>query len=1371
MRNRKSILILTLILALTGTAWYYGWNYFQANEKIRSYFLEKFRPVLNDNFNIESLYVTLGAIHLKNVYLDQPGFRLQIDDVRIGYRFQSLIRHGFRPESIANEITLIHPQIILKSLQFTHSIPADSPAVSPDSTLESHQPDFAFIKHISISHGAVFLQDSLLQPILLGGEINGFINSARFELATLQAEGRFFSRVNKNIRVNARLNLLRGHLHQLALEFDQVQLPEVPAIFLPEKLKFFGGIAKGSLEFGNHDPVWHGRLQVTDGAASWQNPPCTLEQIALEAELIDRDLVIRQSVQQFAESPVTVSGVIHNLFSPEFDLFVETNPVNLKDLLPLFVHNNFVTVTGPAQLAFSIQGTPENLRVQGELKSDNFQIDRVSRNHLKIPFSYANGTLVFGQVHGKIQQNPLKASGKIDLNSNPALIDFQISASGTLLPLLAGLNTSGLKQGDFTLAVTVGGNLQQPEMWGEFDALLLTLKDQPIRLRNFIKYQSNQFTVRSSSTDWEQLRLDGQILEFFEKPVFKIKIENIQTLLRVLYPHYPAFLRELATHITLQGNLKQCDIFAEIERKNQSKLLIFLSSLIRRDSTDHFAGQVIFNPESPLRLRSNFQLSRTPARWEVQSFKIDEFIDARAVIQAGKNDAPIAAEIKIKDAPLANLSAIGFPSWGHRIHGWLWGEIKLDGSLQNPHINGFLAMNQGIFNKVGTYDSELSFNFDNNVFFLREFLIRQDKKTITSARGFFNNRTKEINFYLNSRSFNPTEMLQIAGLSRDALEGNGAFDLRLTRTLDNPKINGTIQITNGKIWRAAFDTLACDFGPITDSAAAIRMNTAPTDSGLAISRLHLTKDREFTLAGWGHIPFSQNRGMQISVTGNGNFLAILPEIDDYFLATRSQGNFALEIQGRPLAPRFTKGLLNISEGYLKLESVFDQIKQIKCQVEWEPDRKFLHLKEISGQVGKELLKITNVEYAHVSGRKPLEPFFVNDWGLNLGILKIETSPHGIPLNIPGVMETGELGWFQVQGMHADEAAYFAGPWQRPVVRGRAILRNLNFTFPLLEVGIDTTSPAVRVLESIDWDLRVTSAQDTRYVRKILSAPDAVYVNLLLNEGGPGLHFQGALNDSSLTMEGEIESNRGNVEYLDFNFRIDHVGARFDRSSIYPFVFGKARTSIVDTLGYSCNLWLTLYMIDPITGEKAIMGRWDEPNLYLELTSDNPTLGATDGQILASLGYSAKNFKGKAPDILGISADNLLFKPIFRPFERTIERFLGLDFVQFRSRITRNWLEKSLSKREMDISNYWLFRNSRVMLGKYVTNRWFFLYTGELESPIGYQPALPPIGLKHTFGLEYQIKPNLLLEMEYGYNSLLLKNKEDTRIMLRHSFPF
>jgi hypothetical protein len=157
--------------------------------------------------------------------------------------------------------------------------------------------------------------------------------------------------------------------------------------------------------------------------------------------------------------------------------------------------------------------------------------------------------------------------------------------------------------------------------------------------------------------------------------------------------------------------------------------------------------------------------------------------------------------------------------------------------------------------------------------------------------------------------------------------------------------------------------------------------------------------------------------------------------------------------------------------------------------------------------------------------------------------------------------------------------------------------------------------------------------------------------------------------------------------------------------------------------------------------------------------------------MASLGYSTATLQDKAFDAIGISTENILLRPLYRPVERQLETLLGLDYVRFSSRFTRNLISFNLNDNPELNSRLSLLRSTKVIVGKYLANRIFLQYTGQVEAGIDYRYAEKNIGLRHTFGLEYRISPKLLLELEYDYNSMMYENHDDKRIVLRHWFPF
>jgi hypothetical protein len=247
-----------------------------------------------------------------------------------------------------------------------------------------------------------------------------------------------------------------------------------------------------------------------------------------------------------------------------------------------------------------------------------------------------------------------------------------------------------------------------------------------------------------------------------------------------------------------------------------------------------------------------------------------------------------------------------------------------------------------------------------------------------------------------------------------------------------------------------------------------------------------------------------------------------------------------------------------------------------------------------------------------------------------------------------------------------------------------------------------------------------------------------------------------------------------------NFRVEQFGVDFDRSSLIPVAYGTAKTTVTDSLGISSNIVLTLQTVDNTMDKKLVddivrqeQGRARFDKIRFKLSSDNPNIGSSEAQIMASLGYSANNLQGSAIAAIGSGTDNLLFRPLFRPVERELEQAFGLDYVRFSSQLTKNIILFNLNN-NIELNNRLaLLESTKIIVGKYLANRFFLQYTGQLESGVGYRYKQKHLGLHHTIGLEYQLAPQVLVELEYDYDSLMLKgkNRDDKRIVLRHWFPF
>ncbi len=508
-------------------------------------------------------------------------------------------------------------------------------------------------------------------------------------------------------------------------------------------------------------------------------------------------------------------------------------------------------------------------------------------------------------------------------------------------------------------------------------------------------------------------------------------------------------------------------------------------------------------------------------------------------------------------------------------------------------------------------------------------------------------------------------------------------------------------------------------------------------------------------------------------------------------------------------------------GRIRLTRVAKEIHDINGEAVADGD--FIKIRNLIGKIGDAELRITNFREAPVKAGHIGTPLRIGRTWMSLGTLVVNSSKKGLPLNIPAVMEKGEIGRFWIRGQNSEPGFLIGGPWQHPVFRGEIVLNNVNIMFPFETGDEEEVDPLItNILMNADWDVVAVAGKDNRYVKKIPSGIDNVYVNIAIDDEVSRLHFTGVFLDTSRTararltlqpgessdsvrtpgaalaavadtsnnaglqfwvsqrqvrsqgpdtssfrIEGVIESTRGNIEYLDLNFRVDKFGAVWDKSELQPVVYGRAWTTVTDSTQFPQNVYLKIYARDPVTGEERDRGRWQYS--YFKLESDIPIYNNSQLNLLATLGYSLDNVKQKATDMIGISTDNLLFRPLLRPVERTLERSLGLDIVRLNSRFARNFLEMNLVQPvETKLA---LLRSTKLTLGKYLSSRLFLLYTGQLEAwPPNFRYQDPNFGLRHTFGLEYRFNPGLLLQMEYDVNNAIADQREDKKIWIRHSFP-
>jgi len=592
-------------------------------------------------------------------------------------------------------------------------------------------------------------------------------------------------------------------------------------------------------------------------------------------------------------------------------------------------------------------------------------------------------------------------------------------------------------------------------------------------------------------------------------------------------------------------------------------------------------------------------------------------------------------------------------------------------------------------------------------------------------------------------------------------------------------------MANGILSEREFHRLNVTFeDSIPPSASLLKLN----QHFLRINKLEYADKKDYRIEITGVVPVNPALPLHLKLAAEGNILAELPSLISYFQKPNCIGELQLDFSGSRENIKIASGRLSIYNGSLDFESVIPSLRDIRADIELKPGESFIRIRNIEGKLDNRFVQIYNLDSVMVNN-SVLSTWDFEDFGLNFGVLVLETDPRGIPLSIPGLMNPGDIGFFTTEGKQDGEKFYFSGPVEKPQVRGKVILNGSRVTFPfLVDATVVSTPEEDKVLDflmNISWDVKATAGVDNRYFVDIPAIIDQVYLDLNIDNVSEGLEFSGRISDESFRVGGSIESSRGRVEYLDMTFRVERFGAIFNKFELFPEVYGRAWTTVRDSTNFPRDIYLVLYAVNPETKQEMSRGRWED--FRFKLVSSDPTIGETQENVLAYLGYSVENISNKASDIGVTLTENLLIRPLVRPLERKMERGLGLDYVRLSLQITSNLFYYSLQPgwKYLPESSYlrynynnsfdpalMLLQSSEITLGKYLFKDIYFSYSGQLVSIYDE----PKFGLNHRFGLEYRLLQNLLLEFEY--DKLYMDPKfysqdamRDFRIRFKHSFNF
>ena len=1341
---------------------------FDLDQKLKDYVVDQLSEDGKTLINVDDLEISYGKIELREIEYKSETTRayFNIRGIQFDYNFISLLTNIKEPHRAIDRIVLLDPQVDFKEQEEEDQNEDSASDTSKLNILEVLY-QFDNIDRIHLENGSVSLLRKNGEKLSLAKNLSGWIDSRNFTSININADGDIFYGSDASFQMFGQVNL-REETFFIQLDLQDYELLDAPIAKFNEHFHILDGIIDSKLDIKGSKFDLESLL--INGYVSLKNTDFTffdkeMHDLEIRAQISNNKLVLNDGRGKFTNSVFAVAATIEDIFHPVVEGEIRSDRMDIKAIADNFnvegFNKDYLSLRGK----FRIE--PGDLQASGRLFAPQIVFnDQILRN-LNIIAGLENNRLTINNLSFETVGFWVEGASEIDLKNGEFRTNSVSKREFGEHFFFDNVSNSTAK-----IELDLKGNIKKGIAAGEWNYALINPVDTVLAFDGTIEYKDDVFTFSNEQNDETDFLVSFQVANIFEEP--RLDFGSVQN-----FPFYVFTTRKWVEDIfnryriegMLVGTFNNLHAQISVEEKNNPERKFAIVSTIKDliKNEKKLSGIVQFN-----KLLSEYSIifGEDYLKGALQS---NHSLIGSLDIQLNRSEQ-IRATLDLINFEVNKL-LIDTTLSGY---GELNGKLAVTGSLDDPKLSANLKGDRIIINDMGYYSFYVDLQSDTSQFLIDTMRIALNNRAILSGSVNVDYKTKWVEAIAEGKEIDAEYIIKSLDKDSESLSGRGEYIVKIEGPIRSPNISGDLRLTNGIINKIPFDEVRIG---IKDSLTTGGDFLDYKNHHINISEFVALKGGQYHLEGSGNFPLNEDDKIDLAVKFDGDILWLIPNWDDFFLDGASFTSINLSVSGTPSRPEITNGYARIDRGELWLKDVARHIENINGEIYLEKDSNFIVFKNISAEVDENKFYINNEKSVVTSDGVKLEPWFFKDLDLNFGILSMETSKEGVELTIPSLMLEGESGLLAVTGKNAGEKFYLAGPVGDPYAWGKIILSDSRITFPF-PPGDDDPSDAIIFLRSIFWDVEVQAGKDLEYVRQIPGFLGEVNTELNIDPSSEGLVFKGIIENESFYPDGKLTSSRGRIDYLDLNFRVENFGFVFNKTN-EPEVYGRAWTSVRDSIGASSKtIYLELYSVDESTGLETRRARWED--FRFRLVSADPTIGESQEQVLAYLGYSVGNVEEKAKKVGGAVTDNYLIRPLLRPIERGIEKYLGIDFVRFNARIAENLFsagsqngsQNNLYNQYYSSSSMpyaWLIQSSEFTVGKYLTQDLYFTYTGKIVALAHEQQS--DFTLNHSLGLEYRFLKNLLFEFEYDREMLQLYQmydksyQEDFKVRFRYSFSF
>jgi hypothetical protein len=1341
------------------------------DKRIAGYVVDHLTEDSDQIIQIGDVDLNYQALKLSNIrfFSNSSHLNLVLNDLRVEYNIFTLLGNTQKPQLAVTKIYFIEPDITYR----------ESGATEPDSSqheaatirIDHIFDQFEHIGRIHIQEGRVNFMHESGELIPLASNLNGWFFGGDSSALQLHAIGDLLNAEEPNFSLDCTFDPVHSRF-SAQVELMSFDLRSSRFVYQDSTVSLLDGRLEGALNLDAHalDPdsmKVNGNLSVRNGRARFYG--IDLDDLNMHLKVADNQLEITDATVRSDSSHLAITGSVRNIFQPKLTGHIYSTDLDVahfSDLLAVPVLSGV-----KFSLDTQIEVSREGLLMAGSFSAPKIYLKSQEINNLNTQFTLKNSELRINALSFETLSFNFLTDVQFNLNSG----DFTGSCFATRLQG-DNLILDRISNAEQSLYMNFKGNIPNMEYSGEWAYQINKSADTLFSVRGRTTLEDGDFQFSNYQKSDDDFLITIRIKDLLKDPSISYGyISNPPVSQLTDHEWLINIAKNNLLEAVMSGSLNDLNLqLAAKERKHPEREFNFNAHVLDLLMPEkRITGDLVFNrfdSEYEFRFGDGYlrgTIQSNSSLKGVLDIDVNRDEQIRSMVEfTGLNPNEFLNKDVLNEEAAVN------------------GLISIRGDMADPEYQVRLQGDRFIISDVGYYRFNIALDSQNRNLAIDTLGITLNNKPVLNGSGMLDFASQIVDLHASGAGLDAESISRTIFSGKDLLKGVADYTVGMSGPLSAPQINSTIRLKDGDVEGILFDQIDL---ALSDSLTGNSFFQARNHL-VNINKLLAVKAGQYHLEVNGNFPLYDNGRIDLKLAFDGDAFSFLPRADKVFADGACFSSINLQVTGTPGNLRITEGLINIDRGELWLNSVAEHIQNIHGRIELAKGSNNVTIKDFRGEVDGRPLMINTVEDVTTSDGKKLQHWYFKSLDLDFGILALETPEDGIRVQIPGFMLENELGNIALRGKTPSEKFYFAGPAKKPYAWGKVIYSDSRFTFPFNSEGDEEPTPVVQFLASVFWDVDIYPGTNLEYVRTIPAFLGRVDTEVSVDAAEDGLHVEGVIADKSFRAEGELYSTRGRVDYLDLNFRVDNFSVRFNPNEDKPEVSGRAWTTVRDSVGaIPKTIYLELYAIDRETGEETVRSRWDD--FRFRLVSADPTIGETQEQVLAYLGYSVDNIKEKATEVGGAVTDNYIIRPLLRPIERRLENYFGMDLVRFNSGIAKNLFQASFGQGSKKSDLYGtpiyqdnlapyalLLESSELTVGKYLSKDLYLTYTGQIVAT-----ALDnqnQFNFNHMVGLEYRFYKNLLLEFEYYREALQFNNiyteksyLEDFKIRLRHSFAF